>query len=104
MVSIKIAARSRSAREGRRLTSGPPPEFESDGHWIDLDGLPPSSLVAYSVEVAMMNAAERDGKLIADPTAECSRLSEAEVVRITWSAATHQARLPRDILAVLLIA
>ena len=101
---IKIAARYRSGREGGRLTSGPPPELESDGHRVDLDCLPPGSLVACSVKLAMMNTAERDGKLIADPTTECPRLSEAEVVRITWSAATYQARLPRDILAVLLVA
>ena len=90
--------------ERRQITSRPPPQLESDGHRVDLDGLPPGSLVGCSVEVAMMNATERDGKLIADPTAECSRLSEAEVVRITWSAATHQAGLPRDKLAVLLVA
>jgi ribosomal protein L15E len=52
----------------------------------------------------MMPAAKWDRKLIADLTAERTRLHEAEVVRVRGPAAAHQARLLGDIAKVLAVA
>ena len=51
----------------------------------------------------MMDATQRDGELVADPTAKGARLSEAEIAWVARSAATHEARLPCNKLAVLRI-
>jgi len=45
------------------------------------------------VNLAMMSAAERDGKFIADLAPECPALNKAQMMRITGNAAADQARL-----------
>ena len=52
----------------------------------------------------MVDAAERDGELIAHLAAECARLHEAEVVGIGGLAGAHQAGLLSDKPKVLLVA
>jgi hypothetical protein len=52
----------------------------------------------------MMEPADGDGVFVADLAAERARLSETKVVRFARRAAAYDARLGRDILAVLLVA
>ena len=56
------------------------------------------------MELAMMDTTERHSKLIAHLAPERAWLRKANVMGITGCAAAHQARLPRDELAVLLVA
>ena len=51
-----------------------------------------------------MDAANRDGKLVAHSTPKCTRLRKREVMRIRRRSPAHKARLPRYELPVLLIA
>src|SRR5580658_4373502 len=53
---------------------------------------------------AMVPAAERDRKLIADFAAERATLCKAQMVRIGWLATAHQARMLCNELYVLAIA
>ena len=80
------------------------PEPEGERHRIDFVGLPPSRLVALSVELAVVEATERNGKFVADPAAERARLGKAEMVRIGRRTAAHKAGLACDKFAVLLVA
>src|SRR5271163_4741700 len=65
--------------------------------------LPPSGLIAVSVELAMMPPAQGDGELIADLAAKCTGLRKAQVVGIAGLAATDKAGLMShlpDVLAI----
>jgi hypothetical protein len=80
------------------------PELERHRDRINFVGLPPSRLVAHTVEFAVVEATERNGELIADPATEGARLSKAQMVRIGRRTTAHEARLACDKLAVLLVA
>ena len=80
------------------------PELQGERHWVDLERLPPSDLLAPPVKLAMVNTTERNRELIADPAAEGAWLGEAEMVRIARDAAAHHTGLPCDELPVLLVA
>jgi hypothetical protein len=71
---------------------------------IDLDLVPPGSFIAASVELAMMDAAQWDGELIADLASERARLRESEMMGILGAPPADEARLQRHELAVSLIA
>jgi hypothetical protein len=43
-----------------------------------------------------MGAAERDRKLVADPTPQGARLHEPQVMRVRGAASAHEAGLPSD--------
>ena len=86
-------ARDRSwpARLGAAEGSGPIelsllPELQGERHRVDLVRMPPSSFVALSVELAMVDTTERNRELIADLAAEGAGLSKAEMVRIARGA------------------
>ena len=79
------------------------PEPEGERNRINFLGLPPSRLVALAVELAMVEATERNGELVADPAAESARLSKAQMMRIGRHATAHEARFACDKPAVLLI-
>ena len=55
----------------------------------DPDRLPPGSLIAFTVQVAVMDATERNGKLIAH-AASRARLGEAEMVRESLGERPHE--------------
>jgi hypothetical protein len=80
------------------------PQVQGERHRVDLDGPPPSSLVAPAVKFTMVDPAERNREFVADPAAEGARLGEAQVVRIGRHTTAHEARLACDKLAVLLVA
>ena len=54
---------------------------------------PPSSLVAVTMQLLMMVAAERGGELIADLETQGSGLSKAQVVRVGGLTAADEAGL-----------
>ena len=60
------------------------PELKGERNWINFVGLPPSRLVAFAVEFSVVEAAERNGELVADPAAEGARLGKAQMMRIGW--------------------
>ena len=66
---------------------------------------PPSRFVASAVQPAMVGGAERNGELVADPSAKGAWLSETEMVRkIAWGASAHETGLAGDEFAMLFIA
>jgi hypothetical protein len=69
-----------------------------------MDPGPPRSLVAVPVQLAMVEAANRDGEFVADFASERARLGKTKMMRFGRGAATHDAGLPRDKFAVFLIA
>src|SRR5439155_26968925 len=61
-------------------------------------------LITRPMQLAVMDPANWDGKLVADSVSKGTRLGKREVVRIRGHSATHEARLPSHELPVLLIA
>jgi hypothetical protein len=51
-----------------------------NGSRVDLEGFPPSSLIATIVELTVMPTAQWDGELVADLAPERARLGEAQMV------------------------
>ena len=80
------------------------PEPECDWKWIDVELLPPSGLITRPMKLAVMDPANRDGKLIAHSASKGPRLCKREVVRIRRHSAAHKARLPGHELPMILIA
>jgi hypothetical protein len=70
---------------------------------IEMLSAPPGGLIAAVVDFAMMGAAERHGKFVADLTPQRAELSKAEVMGVGGLASADQAWLPRDELQVLLV-
>ena len=69
------------------------PKFKSQGDGVDLNPLPPRSLVAPPVKLAVVRTTERHGELVADPPTEGAGLSEAQMVRVARGAPAHEAGL-----------
>ena len=69
------------------------PEPMSGPQWIDVDARPPGDLVTAAMNLIMVDAAERDGELIAHPAPESTRLSKAEMVGLAGMTATSEAGL-----------
>jgi hypothetical protein len=61
-------------------------------------------LVTRAMQLAMMDAANRDGELVAHSASQCKRLCKREVVRIRRHAAAHKTGLPQNEPPVVLIA
>jgi hypothetical protein len=80
----------------RRCLARLSPEAFGGGQGVNFDIFPPLQLVALTVNFSVMGAAKRHGKLIADFSPQCTRLSKAQVVRIGWPLAAHQAGLTSD--------
>src|SRR5580704_4809497 len=74
-------------RRGCAIEPGVPPQPICNRQRIDLDLVPPCSLVALPVQFAVMEAAHRDGELVADLAAERPRLGKTQMVSIDWRAA-----------------
>src|ERR1700722_751013 len=81
-----------------------PPQLEGYGQRIDADSSPPRGFITVGVKITVMQSTDRDRILITDLAPNCTRLGEANVVRLARRAATDNARLSGDELAVLLIA
>jgi len=69
------------------------PKFKSHGDGVDFDPLPPRSLVAPPVKLTVVRTTEWNGELVADPPAEGTGLSEAQMVRVARSAPAYEAGL-----------
>jgi hypothetical protein len=80
------------------------PEFARGFDRVNVGSLPPGSLVARSVNSAVMGAAQRDGKFIAGPSAEGPRLHMAEMMRIRWLATADKTWLLGDVAQMLAVA
>jgi hypothetical protein len=70
------------------------PQIVRDWFGIDTRSFP--GFVAVAMDFAMVPAAERDGELIADLTAERAALCESQVMGVAGLAAADQTRLPGD--------
>jgi hypothetical protein len=68
-----------------------PSSLGNDGR-VKIDRGPPSNLVSVPVEGTMVGATEGDCEFIADPTAQCARLHEAQVVSVRRPSSAHDAR------------
>src|SRR5262249_12725750 len=66
--------------------------------------LPPRTLVTRAMHRAVMSAAERDRKLIADLAAERAGLGKSKMVGVRGLAAAHETRLLGDIAQVFPVA
>jgi hypothetical protein len=69
------------------------PKRERDRHRIELEPIPPCSLVTVPVKLAMMETTNRNRELVADFASERARLCEAKVMCVRRGAAAHHARL-----------
>jgi hypothetical protein len=56
------------------------------------------------MQLAMMEAADRDGELVTHASSQCTRLCKREMMRIRWDATAHKTGLPEHESAVVLIA
>jgi hypothetical protein len=65
--------------------------------------VPPGAFIAGVVKLAMMGAAERNGKLVADLAAKRLWLGEADVVRVGGEGATDKAWLRGDVAEMLFV-
>jgi hypothetical protein len=85
----------------RIIEPGLSPELTGDLNGIDAGRLPPSLLVAGTMDSAVMRAAERDGVFVARFAAERPRLQVAKMMRIGLFAAADETRLLGNITKVL---
>ena len=69
------------------------PKDTSRSGWIDAGLFPPGGLIAAAMHLAVMSAAKRNRKLVADLAAECRYLRKPEVVDIGGTPATDQTGL-----------
>jgi hypothetical protein len=65
----------------------------SGREWIDVDARPPGHLVTPAMNLIMVDAANWDGELVADPPAEGAGLSKAEMVGLARMTPAHEAGL-----------
>jgi hypothetical protein len=69
------------------------PKPLGDLQWFEIELLPPSHFIAGLMQLPVMTAAERDGKLVADFEAKRSGLGKPQVMRIGWLPAADETRL-----------
>ena len=67
------------------------PKPQRNWHRVNVELIPPRSLIADAVQLAMVNAAERNRELVGHSAPERSRLREPQVVWIRRLAAAYQA-------------
>jgi hypothetical protein len=80
------------------------PKRTGSGAGINAGLFPPCRLVATAVDLAMMAAAERHRKLIADLATQRAWLGKPKMVRVRGRATANQARLLDDKPHVLAVA
>ena len=56
------------------------------------------------MQLAVMEPANRNEKLVAYGASQCARLRKREVVRVRWHATTNKASLPHNEFAVAFVA
>src|SRR5271163_2971769 len=78
--------------------------LEGYGQRVDADSSPPRGFIAVGVKITVMQSTDRDRILVTDLAPNCARLGESNMVRLARRAATDNARLSGDELAVFLIA
>src|SRR6266536_283508 len=88
----------------RGLRPGRLPELAGNLDRVDPSRLPPQQLVARAVELAVVQAAERNGEFVADLAPEGELLGDAYVVRLGGPAPANQAVSRSDVLEVIFIA
>jgi len=71
------------------------PELLGNRSRVDVQGRPPSLLIAPSMQGAMVQPAERHRELVADLPAQSPRLRKAQMMRVCWLPAAHQTGLGR---------
>src|SRR5215469_12720276 len=69
------------------------PKDTSRSGWIDAGLFPPGCLIATAMHLAVMSAAKRNRKLVADLAAECRYLRKPQVVSISGASAANQTGL-----------
>jgi hypothetical protein len=69
------------------------PQLVCNRQWVELQVDPPRFLVAMAMQILMVAATERNGKLIADLSPQGARLREFEVVSIAGRLPADHARL-----------
>jgi hypothetical protein len=69
------------------------PQGASRGGWIDTSLIPPRGFIDAAMHLAVMSAAQRNRKLVADLAAKCRYLRKPEVVGIGGTPAADQAGL-----------
>ena len=72
------------------------PKVRRNGQWIDPLAFPPGALIAASVELTMMQPADRNGEAVAHFPPQRPLLCELDVMGIRRGAAADQARLGGD--------
>jgi hypothetical protein len=80
------------------------PELARDLDRLDTGGLPPCSLVAGTMDRAVMGAAQRDSELVAGPAAERAWLGVPKMMRVRWLAAAYEASLLSNVAQMLPVA
>ena len=80
------------------------PEPMCGRQWIDVDARPPGGFVTAAMNLIMVDAAKRDGELIAHPAAESTRLSKAEMVGLARMTPAREAGLRHYEFKVTLVA
>jgi hypothetical protein len=80
---------------GQVQSAGLAPELSGDRSWNNFDRLPPGLFIAAAVQIAMVQAAQRNGELVADLPAQGARLSEAEMVGVQGALGGSLLRPPR---------
>ncbi len=75
---------------------GVQPQYAGREGRINSDALPPRGFIAATMDLAMVSAAQWNGVLIADLSAECPALGKSEVVGIRGSATANQTRVLGD--------
>src|SRR5262249_23540738 len=74
------------------------PGLSGDGERIDPSRFPPQRLVARAVELAVVQAAERNGEFVADLATEGEFLGEAHVMRLGRLAPANETRFGSDVI------
>jgi hypothetical protein len=72
------------------------PKPKRNRHRVDINPTPPYALVALPMKLTMMQATQRDRKLVRNPAAECTRLSIANVVSLAGLASANRTGLKRN--------
>jgi hypothetical protein len=68
----------------------------SDRERLDTQIMPPGNFIAGMMKLPVTLAAQRHGKFITHLHTECSRLSEAQMVRVRRLAATYETGMRAD--------
>jgi hypothetical protein len=85
-----------------RICFGPKPL--SGSQRINASLRPLGEFVTGAVDFAMITAAQWDGELVADSTAEGRRLRDPQMMRVRRLSSAYQARPPSDVFQVMAVA